>query len=341
LGEKNRSGIRSRVLLVLTYLVSIGALVWTLRGAKLGELKDDLAAMNWWWLGLAVIADVAVYCVQAVRWAQVLRPVEPITFRRAFSAVYIGLFANEVLPFKAGEVLRCYLISRWSSTLPFSVVLSSALIERIFDGIWLCLCLWVTLHTFGAHHHNRWLLRAGGLLGVLVLAGALLLLLAIFLRQRTRALLSGEGWQRHFRVLIDDLNLIGHSRYLYFAFFLSVVYLLLQVIPIYAAFQGYGFDLSLGVAFALMVILRLGGALPQAPGNLGVFNLLAAEVLVRMFHRQPDEAARFSLVLWAVVTIPLIVVGLISLLTSGSKLFELHRAAEDHANEFAKLSRRE
>jgi len=55
-----------------------------------------------------------------------------------------------------------------------------------------------------------------------------LLALAVFLRQRTRALLSGDGWQRHLRVLIDDLNLIGHSRYLYFAFLQSLPYLLLQ-----------------------------------------------------------------------------------------------------------------
>jgi len=48
---------RSRVLLILTYLASLGCLVWTLHGANLGELKDDLATMDWWWLGFAVVAD--------------------------------------------------------------------------------------------------------------------------------------------------------------------------------------------------------------------------------------------------------------------------------------------
>lgn len=335
LSDNNRSGIRSRILLILTYLLSLGCLVWTLRDAKLGELKDDLASMNWWWLGVAVIADIAVYCIQAVRWTQVLRPVEQVSFRQAVSAVYIGLFANEVLPFRAGEILRCYMIKRWTK-LPFSVTISSAFIERIFDGVWLCLCLIVTIRTVGVHHHTRWLLRAGYVLGIVVLAGAALLLLAVFLRQKTRALLSGEGWQRHLRVLIDDLNLIGHSRYLYFAFFLSLIYLLLQVIPIYAAFQGYGFDLSLTVAFALMVILRLASVVPQAPGNLGLFNFLATEALVRMFHQETDVAARFSLVLWGTVTIPLLVAGCIALMVTGSRLFELHRAAEDHASELAK-----
>ncbi len=328
--------IRSRVLLILTYLASLGCLVWTLRGANLGELKDDLATMDWWWLGIAVVADISVYCYQTIPWRLLLRPVEYVSFRQAVSAIYVGLFANEVLPFRAGEILRCYMVSRWTK-LPFSVVISSALIERIFDGIWLCLCLILTVRMVRLpHHHMRWLVDSGYVLGMVVMGGAALLVLAVVLRQKTRALFSGDGWQRHVRILIDDLNLIGHSRYLYFAFLQSLPYLLLQVIPIYAAFRAYGFDLSIGVAFALMVILRLGSVVPQAPGNLGLFQFLTKEALERIFNVVPAEAARFSLVLWGTVTIPLLVGGFIALAASGSKLFELKRAAEDHASEMSK-----
>jgi hypothetical protein len=233
------------------------------------------------------------------------------------------------------------MISRWTK-LPFSVAISSALIERIFDGIWLCLCLILTLRIMRLHHHMRWLADSGYVLGTVVLSGAAVLALAMFLRQKTRALLSGDGWQRHVRVLIDDLNLIGHSRYLYFAFLQSLPYLLLQVIPIYAALLAYPFNLSdrfdptIGVAFALMVILRLGSVVPQAPGNLGIFQLLATGALMRIFGVVPSEARRFSLVLWGTVTIPLLIAGFIALMSSGAKLFELKRAAEDHANEMSK-----
>ena len=194
--------------------------------------------------------------------------------------------------------------SRWLSP--------ARLIERIFDGIWLCLCLILAVRLVGHHHHMRGLVASGYVLGMVVLSGAALLALAVSLRQKTRALFSGEGWQRHVRVLIDDLNLIGHSRYLYFAFFQSLPYLLLQVIPIYAAMRAYEFDWSTGfvpsltVAFVLMVILRFGSVVPQAPGNLGLFQFLTKEALQRMFHVAPAEAARFSLVLWGTVTLPLL-----------------------------------
>ena len=118
LGESNSSKARSRSFLVLVNLISIGCLIWTLHDAKLGELKDDIATMNWWWVALAVIADVAVYCWHGWRWSLLLHPVEPVTFWQTVRAIYVGLFANEVLPFRAGEVLRCYLLSSWTE-LPF------------------------------------------------------------------------------------------------------------------------------------------------------------------------------------------------------------------------------
>jgi uncharacterized membrane protein YbhN (UPF0104 family) len=171
LGDSTSGKTRSTVFLVLTNLVSVGCLIWTLHDAKLGELKDDLASMNWWWVGLAVIADVAVYCWHAWRWSLLLHPVEPVTFWQTVRAIYIGLFANEVLPFRAGELLRCYLLSRWTE-LPFSVSLSSVIIERIFDGLWLCACLLVTVRIVLFPMHLRYLVDGGYVLGVIVLAGA-------------------------------------------------------------------------------------------------------------------------------------------------------------------------
>ena len=335
MGDGNSSGTRSRFFLVLTNLVSIGCLVWTLHDAKLGELKDDLATMNWWWVGLAVVADVAVYCWHGLRWSLLLRPIEPVTVWQTVRAIYVGLFATEVLPFRAGELLRCYLLSRWTA-LPFSVSLTSALIERIFDGIWLCLCLLVTVKIVLFPQHLRYLVDGGYVLGLIVMGGAAVLALAMFHRTRTRAALN-KPWQRHARVLIDDLSLIGHSRYLYFAFIQSLPYLLLQVIPIYASFKGYGFDdLSIGAAFAMMVILRLGSVVPQAPGNLGLFQLLAKESLEKIFNYAPADAARFSLVLWGVVTLPLLVGGLIALSITGARISELRQAAHVERAELSK-----
>ena len=250
--------MRARVLLVLINLLSLGCLVWTLRDAKLGELRDDLATMDWKWVALAVVADIGVYLWHGLRWSLLLRPVEPVGYWRTVRAIYIGLFANEVLPLRAGEVLRCYLLSIWTE-LPFSVALSSALIERVFDGIWLSLCLFLTLHFVPLPRQFRYLTDGAWVLALVVVAGSVLLGIAMFQRGQNAGLPvlpPRPGWRGHLTVLLKDLGLIGHSRYLYLALLQSLPYLLLQTIPIWAAFRGYGFDLGLIEAFALMVIDR-------------------------------------------------------------------------------------
>ncbi len=329
--------MRARVLLVLINLLSLGCLAWTLRDAKLGELHDDLTTMDWKWVALAVVTGIAVYLLQGLRWSLILHPVEPVGFWRSTRAIFIGLFCNEVLPGHAGEVLRCYLVANWTD-LPFSVSLSSALIERIFDGIWLSLALLVTLSYVALPHQLRFLTDGSWVLALLVIGGSALLGFAMFRQTGAGkpvvppvATLRPKGWRGHLFVLLQDLRLIGHSRYLYFSLLVSLGHMLIGTIPIWASFKGYGFDLGWAEAFALMVFLRLGGIVPQAPGNLGLFQFLTREILERVFNVVPDEAARFSLVLWGIVTLPLMISGFIALWIEEADLIQLKRAAEQEA----------
>jgi uncharacterized membrane protein YbhN (UPF0104 family) len=109
----------------------------------------------------------------------------------------------------------------------------------------------------------------------------------------------------------------------------TVPYLLLQAVPVYLLFQEYQFDLSFGPALALMMLIRLGAALPQAPATLGLFQLLTREFLELGFGIMPDQAARFSLVLWAVIKIPILVAGAVAVAVTGTKIGELTKAARD------------
>jgi len=289
--------------------------------------------MNWWWIALAVVADVSVYFWHGLRWQTLLRPVVRLKYWEPVRAIYVGLFANEVLPFRAGEVLRCYLLAR-NPALPLSVSLTSALIERIFDGIWLSMCIILMLRYTVIPHSLRFLVDGAYVLGFSVLGVALLLGIIMFRRHETRAALAGEtGWRRQLHVLIDDLEIIGHSRYLWASFLQSLPYLLLMTVPIYATLRGFGFDSLWGVSFVLMVVLRLGTVVPQAPGNLGLFQVMVVEVLEKVFNVVHGDAARFSLVLWGIVTLPLLIGGAISLAVTECTLSELHTAAKSETSQ--------
>jgi len=92
---------------VLGYAISAGCLVWVFHNSKIGDLLPQLRQLEWQWVALGVGLDLAVYICHAWRWVLLYRPVDRLPFWRTVQAIYIGLFANEVLPLRVGELIRC------------------------------------------------------------------------------------------------------------------------------------------------------------------------------------------------------------------------------------------
>src|SRR5581483_5199134 len=118
---------------VLCYALSAGALAWVLHNYNFREAWPEIRQLEWKWVGLGVGLDLAVYVCHGWRWTLLLRPVQRLPFWRTVQAIYIGLFANEVLPLRVGELIRCYLVAHWND-LHISVVFASVGIERVIDG---------------------------------------------------------------------------------------------------------------------------------------------------------------------------------------------------------------
>ncbi len=131
---------RTRIFGGVTIVLSLACMAWALHGVSWSELWEDIRDLNWKWVAVAAVADVLVYVIQGWRWSLLLRPIGPASIGSSVRAIFVGLFASEVFPLRAGELIRCFLQARWTS-IPVSVTLASALIERIFDGIVLIVAL--------------------------------------------------------------------------------------------------------------------------------------------------------------------------------------------------------
>jgi len=291
------------------------------------DWKDELqrlAQIEWGWVTLAVVSDIAVYVCQGVRWTTLLRPLTSISMWKTTQAVYIGLFANEVLPFRSGEVIRCYLQRRWTG-LPLSVVISSAVIERILDGLWLFIFFWLASLYVELPAGLEWASRV--LLAVVAAAGALLAF-AVLRNHHASAAASSSRWKSWLTPLIDGVHVMGRSATFPAAVVLSFLYLGLQVLPLYFLTQGYGLNLSFWAAGVVLVVLRLGTVLPQAPGNVGSFQALAILGL-GLFDVPRAEATGFATLAFLVVTMPLWLGGFVALLLTRMRLDDIHRDAHD------------
>ena len=98
---------------------------WALHGVNWHELWEEIRELDWRWVAAAAVADVLVYVIQGWRWSLLLHPIGNASTWSSVRAIYVGLFANEVLPLRAGELIRCFLQARWSN-IPTSVTLASA-----------------------------------------------------------------------------------------------------------------------------------------------------------------------------------------------------------------------
>src|SRR5271157_6152691 len=154
------------------YCLSAGCLIWVLHGYPINDLLPAIRSLDWRWVAIAVLADLGVYVCHAWRWNTLLSPVARLGLWRTVQAIYIGLFANEVLPLRVGELIRCYLVAHWNDQM-LSVVFASAAIERLIDGFWMVLSFIIAAQYLKGI--PGWLTDAVRGFEVLVVAGTVLL----------------------------------------------------------------------------------------------------------------------------------------------------------------------
>ncbi len=98
--------------LIIGIAISIAGLWYAFRGMNFSELIDHLSQTNFSFILLAMGIIVVSVALRAYRWQLMLKPIQTITFNPLFASTMIGYFGNSVLPFRLGELLRAYSISR-------------------------------------------------------------------------------------------------------------------------------------------------------------------------------------------------------------------------------------
>jgi uncharacterized protein (TIRG00374 family) len=96
----------------------------------------------------------------------------------------------------------------------------------------------------------------------------------------------------------------------------------------YCLALGFGMPLTPLAIVIIQVILTVAIILPQAPGFLGVFQAAVMEG-AQLFGVEAGTAGAFAIVLWAIHTVPITLVGLGCVWYEGLNLRGLARAATD------------
>jgi uncharacterized protein (TIRG00374 family) len=303
----------------LGILISILALYFTLRGIHFDELLATLAQAQILWLIPATLFLLLTLAVRTLRWASLM---DGTPFGVTLHALNIGYMLNMLLPFRLGEIGRAYVIGE-RTPVRMTRALSTVVVERMLDlgAVVILFALLTQFIPIPASFSGAAL--AGGLLLILLVV---VFAVVIWQAARVERWLDGllrrmpgvhpEMWLRRFRDLVGGFQIIRTPRKLALSILFTALIWALQLVVtviIMQAFMPARFD----KAFSVLILSNLGGALPSAPGGLGVVQFFAKQSLVIPFNVAEDVAVAYAFVLSLYQEFVLILLGFWGLVRVG------------------------
>ncbi|MFN7932676.1 MAG: lysylphosphatidylglycerol synthase transmembrane domain-containing protein [Bryobacteraceae bacterium] len=270
-----------------TATIAAAALWAALRGLEWTVFRNQLRSLDWRWLVLAVLLDIASYVTQGLRWRFLLNGA---TMWQTTRAIYAGLFCNEVVPLRPGEAVRAWLASRDLRVGILSIA-PTILAERLMDGLWLAAALLAALSIAPLSTqlvHVVW-----------IVTGTVALLILVALSVGRARLPSLPQALRNSRALA-----------------ISGCFLLTQGLAFWAVGRASHLGLDIAAAFVVMLVVRIGTLIPGAPANLGTHQF--STVLGLSLYGIPQAAsASYALVVFVVLTAPLLAIGFLACVHAG------------------------
>jgi len=133
---------KHKIVTIIGFLISLLFLYLSLRGIEFHQLFITLknADMRFAFLPLLCIFLCLVLC--SYRWSKVVG--NGVRFRDTFISVLIGLFINNVLPARIGEIARGYVLSKRRG-ISFTYSVTTVFVDRFFDLVGLLIITFIFL----------------------------------------------------------------------------------------------------------------------------------------------------------------------------------------------------
>ena len=296
-------------------LISALFLWLALRGLKLDDVWGFVRQANYWWLVPSVATYFMAVWARTWRWDYMLRPLKHIPMRRLFPVVVIGYMGNNVYPFRAGELLRSYVLRR-REAVSMSASMATVIVERVFDGLVMLLFVFVALPIAPLPSDA---IRSVVIIASLAFFSALVVFFAMaampVFTYRLASWICNKLPEKMGQPLLDftsrfleGLVSLRNFRNVIMIFLTSVVIWLLETVKYWFVMQAFDFQVSF---FALMLmngVVNLATTLPSAPGYVGTFDAPGIEVLV-LYGVRDAIATAYTLVLHAALWLPVTLLG--------------------------------
>ena len=296
--------------------VTLVFLFFALRNVHFSDVGSALREANYIFILPALVAYFIGVWFRAVRWRFLLKPLRSISANHLFPTVVIGYLANNVLPLRAGEVVRAYILGEEQRLSKMSI-LGTIVVERIFDGLSLLFLVVVVLLLRLVDMPD--LLQTVAQIAGIVFVGALVFFFVValsekrtarfialvvrFLPHRLGDQVSGMAsrFVEGFKVLQSPLNLAV-------VFGTSVLVWLFEATMYFIMVYAFDLEPNFPVILLMTAAANLALTVPSSSGGIGVFEFFAKTTLV-LFGAAEAIAVSYAILLHAVLLIPVSLLG--------------------------------
>jgi glycosyltransferase 2 family protein len=303
----------------------VALLAWALRGVSATAVLHHIAEARPGPLAAAVLVATLSFPLRLLRWRLLLRDERGEPYRSAplWHAIALGFMANNLLPLRAGEVIRSFTAARLTQA-RFTTVISSVAVERIFDALTVVALLAFALLTSDlpstvtvAGTSVTQLARAAGVASMVALLLAIMVVSApLAAERRIRRLLPSaklanrlvdliEGIRQGLAVLRSPSRLAG-------VIIWSLVIWLVNGLAFYLGFAAFEIPVSYAGALLMQGLLVLGISVPSTPGFFGPFEAVIVAVLA-LYGVPGSLAFSYALAFHITTFVPITLLGLWSL----------------------------
>lgn len=211
---------------------------------------------------------------RTLRWQWLLKPLGEVSFWPAFRGLVIGITGNALLPARAGEFIRAYVLGRRTG-LSKSGIFATQVVERIFDGLTVLLVLLAVI-IWGVQDE---ILKTAGIIGGIFYVGAMV---ALFLFMTRRSWLDffinkfvPQKWAEPIMGLLDGfgtgLAVLRNPGQLAMVTLWNVLTWVMIPVSFWFALQAFDFGAPVPwqAAVLMLPMMALGLTIPGAPGGVG------------------------------------------------------------------------
>lgn len=292
---------------------------------NLGRIDDAFRDANYALIALAVPVYFAGLWMRTIRWQYLLRPVCRVSALRLYPVVIIGLMANNLIPARAGELARAYVLGQ-RERISKTTSLGTIAVDRLFDGVTL-IPMMLVVAAFAGNEASFDVPLLGSLnfaqLGLVMsvlfgVAMAVLFWMALSdrgqkLMHRIIARFAPAPVQPKIENLLnsffDGLQALRSPVDLGIAWVMSLISWTLEATMYFIVARAFGIDEPFYVFLLLCAAANLAIAVIASQGGVGPFELVVTQTVVA-FGAAEGVGSAYALGLHAILLFPIIVLGL-------------------------------